>query len=981
MANDFMYMTTWAQAILLLCLSTLLGSSSASAADQRDGSSAAAINDDLNQDGSDLTPADGDWTVEDVVRLLSDGNFAARQQGMLYLWRHRDECRRLVEVASRHPDAEVADRSRWILWKWLTGVVAETPESILKQIRDDGWSNLRVLLSTGEYSLALVAIEEAVRIRDAADGNPLGRQPPDRLIPRRGPVRPVLASEFLSASESILNQATTELTARFSLHARRASRNGTLDALLRMVDLLAESTSLAICRYELMTLMGLPVDDASLLPATNVRWTPDQRLRTEAVLESIRGNHQRAIAAAEHLGDRDLVQRCQLQAGDWDAMQTYFEAALQAPDSVTADTVRDWCGVLSAASRSGDDSARRRAVDWLAKFDVDDFDENLLPAIERDKVVALQWRALAVHGEIEAAVAVVRKTQVSVAAELALAAGRAELAFEILGYPAAELDDAVDRRVTELIERRLNDGQQEFDDEVRNLFTLINLLSSVGRQDMALGVARRLAYSGLKIKGFDIRLYLLYFLRNDNVACVRELAVLPGEDSISNEYEAYLCETLPDVSSTMFKTMMNAVLKLMPNLTFRRRIQVVTTLLAGEVPYEFNVDSDYERLKEIFTGANASLLDTPGRVIMVPRDETALKFAEMMRLHGQYEIRREILEQVVAKGNLDALLEMADVEFDGGDSTRAELLYTQLIDKVHERAAYTKGRTDEYVLQAMASLWMLAKRDNDYERAGQLERELRLACCTTNMTSRRSVAWLLYQRGYHDIARQMYLHLFDIGNPVPNTLDGYSAGYSLARIFGDENPVVASDRAWRGLYSVLEDVNPATKFFVLQPVASLSLSVRAALETEPLTAESRQMVKRLVEGVLRLDQLEINFAEQVLPEIRQWGFPELADRTLDEIVDHGAEHARRFSRDAMNCNNVAWAASINGRRLDDALALSEQAVRLEPDSATYRDTLAEVLYRLGRVDEAIHVERACLLDDPAMWHLHEQIDRFESERP
>jgi hypothetical protein len=78
----------------------------------------------------------------------------------------------------------------------------------------------------------------------------------------------------------------------------------------------------------------------------------------------------------------------------------------------------------------------------------------------------------------------------------------------------------------------------------------------------------------------------------------------------------------------------------------------------------------------------------------------------------------------------------------------------------------------------------------------------------------------------------------------------------------------------------------------------------------------------------------------------------------------------------MTCNNLAWVAAMNERRLDDALELSELAVYVEPESAIYRDTLAEVLFLLDRKTEALQVEQGCLLDDPTQWHLHQQIQKY-----
>ena len=124
--------------------------------------------------------------------------------------------------------------------------------------------------------------------------------------------------------------------------------------------------------------------------------------------------------------------------------------------------------------------------------------------------------------------------------------------------------------------------------------------------------------------------------------------------------------------------------------------------------------------------------------------------------------------------------------------------------------------------------------------------------------------------------------------------------------------------------------------------------------------------------------MDVDFAERLLPKMREKGMLEDADRVLNHIIDQGLEHASQFPFDAMTCNNVAWIAAVNQSRLSDALLLSKIAVRAEPESAIYRDTLAEVLFQLKRPEEALQIEKGCLLDDPTQWHLHEQREKYQA---
>ena len=63
---------------------------------------------------------------------------------------------------------------------------------------------------------------------------------------------------------------------------------------------------------------------------------------------------------------------------------------------------------------------------------------------------------------------------------------------------------------------------------------------------------------------------------------------------------------------------------------------------------------------------------------------------------------------------------------------------------------------------------------------------------------------------------------------------------------------------------------------------------------------------------------------------------------------------------ALVLNNYAYFLSLKDKRLDKALAMSTRATELEPNNATYVDTHAWVLHRLGRNEEAKSVMSTAL---------------------
>jgi tetratricopeptide (TPR) repeat protein len=75
-------------------------------------------------------------------------------------------------------------------------------------------------------------------------------------------------------------------------------------------------------------------------------------------------------------------------------------------------------------------------------------------------------------------------------------------------------------------------------------------------------------------------------------------------------------------------------------------------------------------------------------------------------------------------------------------------------------------------------------------------------------------------------------------------------------------------------------------------------------------------------------------------------------------------------------NALAWICARSNRRLDEALAAAEKAVSARPTEAAYLDTLAEVKFRLGDIEDAISLEERALLGRPRDVFMAAQLDRF-----
>ncbi len=75
-------------------------------------------------------------------------------------------------------------------------------------------------------------------------------------------------------------------------------------------------------------------------------------------------------------------------------------------------------------------------------------------------------------------------------------------------------------------------------------------------------------------------------------------------------------------------------------------------------------------------------------------------------------------------------------------------------------------------------------------------------------------------------------------------------------------------------------------------------------------------------------------------------------------------------------NSVAWSMAMAGLELERALELALEADSLEPGDPNIMDTVAEILFRLGRPGEAAEWGTGALELDPENPYLQNQLERF-----
>ena len=890
------------------------------------------------------------------LEQLSADSFASRQRATLEMWRVRDQSRQEVQRAAQHPDPEISGRAEWILRQWRRGSLPGTPPEISRLLaRSSGTAGIDDLLVEGQFAAALVAVEESV-----------------------GTI------EY----DEIKQRIHLSLLHRFPNCIGAAVKHQRLPELLELIDAVADSKEMAVARVQLMQEMGIDLATRQLLPRAAETWTETERNQAEALVLIMLGRLDQAIAVAERGSDKHFLYQCRSMAGRWhDAMN---DAVAQASEcqSGTAEHARYWSQAMVCSDRAGDVNIFQQAKEQLTTGDLQD------PGSARD----LRWRTLASHGEIDLAIGILDQFDAQASAQVSMDASRIEHALDVLGFPLHEVDGKIHQWVDAAIEsQRQSIGQDpnkplELIEPVSKLLTLIRCLIDIGYEDTARTAVHKLCTSDVRVGNLRLRDYVLSSLTSTRRSdWIIDFAIAEDETALSPVAGNIIADTLPNADASALGVVIEGLATIHREQSAREgvmtsaqdRIAAACMLFQGQVPDGFDPTTDFKELYDYAAAPrhlnNGRLLPGRAAIRLVPGQlgliRANMNIVRLFLAHGQAEHASQILHKLIELGDHDALRLLAEQELDGGSTELALSLFDLLHDSASSRqptARFGSVNEDVIAVESLVGKWTVAKRVGDISEADELFHEIRLAVCSPSTRLRESIAQYLADRNERELAAEIYQRL------LPMTMLENEEGtgfYNVARAYSllvREDQVGESAR-WYDLAicDAIGSSNFRAGAFISLPIYVRRWSVEAAMEQHDQPAAARH-----IDRIMNLDPMDIDLAERILPAMRKAGMTALADQTLDRIMDAGGRYTEQFPRDAMTANNLAWVAAMNGKHLDVAMKLAMRAVFLEPDSAIYRDTLAEILFRLDRKQEALQIEQACLLDDPTQWHLHQQVEKY-----
>ena len=499
-----------------------------------------------------------------------------------------------------------------------------------------------------------------------------------------------------------------------------------------------------------------------------------------------------------------------------------------------------------------------------------------------------------------------------------------------------------------------------------------------------------------------------------------------GSSDRNAELIEVLVQSLPEVDIETFRVVTRSLRGPMPEASLADRVAVAMNWLRGRNDPRCDVNVVLpelarrwivakERLNLMMrqpfrgpSGSGRSRQATGGGdgILEVVRGGNWMTLEDLVRRHGMSALGDQMV-QVRTRANAkswiqyafgDSILRVAKRWMDRGQNHRAEAIYERLIDHqfratdaVDSAASTAWSPTDssgwlpvgdaDLLVDALIGLSQCRVHHGPGDPAARLLRELLIhprasvRCriaeavgATQPLTTDRLRSAMIATAAYRD------------------TNDLYSLSLAYAKLMAGQKPSDVASTPKDHSIDVPVPIRRrpgywyawATSDFGSYPPWWTHIAHRTAsyqLRTA-IDASDRESAAAAIDRLLAIAPVDITLTESTLPQLRQLGWNDLADRTIDRVMAAGREVMRRYPVDAGTANNLAWVAAVDGVHLPEALRWARAAVDANPDSVIYRDTLAEVLFAMGRTEQAEQIERACLIDDDEDWHVHQQVERF-----
>lgn len=882
--------------------------------------------------------------VSGLLKQLGDAEFSQRRQAFLQLWRVGRPALPAIASARNSPDRSVADAAA-VLQILVDLRIApqhlEESSRLLDVMSHPTPAAIVELCGMGYWSVAERMLIENTELSQKFH-DPYGRLLLSRLVDK------ALEQKDATLAWPIVRQLTSPPQAAWIAH-KTGLELGRDDPYSRAQQLFFAGDVDAALKIELPTLVHVP-----MLTRTG-RW---QQLLDEPVVALLAG---RGTAPSQQAAKAVLHE----VAGDYDTATEIWNQLLQT-DSPSETTPNDTAQNEAPENDKGANEAAqvRRAVELLADAD------NAGQAGQTSKYQLMT--ALLFSGRVAAIEQMLLEQDRTEAFSFFLAGNQHARAFEALGL-AADLSNfdawLLERReqiVQELSQR--NPDNRYFDQCTR----LCSVLSDLGYRQQAQQLLDELVELARLEPRRQAELWSRSLLPWLGRSEVRQLALVAAKwelPQMSDECKAVVLKGLfPEFGETAYALWSTA-----PGETDEAKWQNLENLYVFDRAW---FGSDY---RTQLAGWLQRAMDALAKGSLTPEHLDTL--AEVALGFGESDMAIEMLKSDLSPGlgqptspNLQWAT-AARILSQRGKSEASLSLF---------RAVRQSGSNPQRVYVDEVQALLLS---GHFALGRELERSRWLRPLATT----RFYQGYNYIQAAHELAQSHQMEqaaeyaeaaflLADLGS-----MDVYWGASQYAEILEKLNDPVRRADVLRAAW--VESLQPFASSMQYMFSNGYTRILRFAAQKEKLARaiaciEQDDMpgFQHQVAVARQLQSQDIEVVCQCYPLLQKAGKTAIAEELLTTYEADMQQQLKQWPNDATALNNLAWMYSQCDVKLDEALELSHRAMELAPTSAVFIDTLAEIQFRNGAIDEALDTMRQCVRLDPRELHYRENLVRFHAAK-
>jgi tetratricopeptide (TPR) repeat protein len=332
---------------------------------------------------------------------------------------------------------------------------------------------------------------------------------------------------------------------------------------------------------------------------------------------------------------------------------------------------------------------------------------------------------------------------------------------------------------------------------------------------------------------------------------------------------------------------------------------------------------------------------------------------------------------------LRGTLRLGDLEAKKGEWLKASILYLQaykqgLKELTQDKIGYGTARESEPALALY--LYGHALVNAGFERDGKRRMEQAHLLPLGSSDLRFHLMRELLKRNFKLAASREQLYLRRLSEPM--LLEPYSYGAEGFRYAGldlvKQDPLKAADEFEKSFLRVLQpDLNFGRNVAYVTVPAYLFRVRAVGLAKAGKYDDALHEAKRC----RSVQPGDVDLARQLIPLLEAGKRKKDADELYKATKAVYEAIVKDHPKSALAHNQLGWLAATCRRDLDNGLTSARKAVELAPENAGHYDTLAEVLFQLGKKNEAIAAQKKAIKLEPKRSEFARQLKRIEAGDP